>query len=697
MSDTAMNRRFRAPVFGPAEAGLDGLAAVREKLGVARQEADDLASESKVNADASLAHAKYMILYAQATAGVFDPPEDDGTEPAIASPAGLATYEPDLDEEGDYWAAIDDEPEPSEPPTADGDLHVRCVDFRLSDGERLLCGVDLNASPGTLTAIIGPSGAGKTTLSRLLTGQAHPSAGQVILEGYDLHANYGALRSRIGFVPQDNVVHHQLTTRQALGYAARLRLPPGTTAAEYDARCAAVMDELGLTERADVRVDRLSGGQRKRVSVAIELLTSPTMLVLDEPTTGLDPALDKQVMELLRQLAEDGRIVILVTHSLEYLNLTDQVLLLGPGGRPVYLGPPDGIEPAFGTDDWPEIFQRVADKPKALWHRYLQRAGMSADDIDLLDEGSEWLMGPRKTPSLPPDSLAAGVRRSVLQALTLIRRQVRLIFADLGYAIFLLILPIVSGALALIVPGDTGFGKPGPPDAAGMPSTEAAQLLMLLIFAGCFMGAGLTFRDLISERQIFLRERSAGVAPSSYLVSKLVVFGVFAIVQAVVLVTVVLLVKPRPGAGVLFKSGSTELVVDVAAAAICSMCFGLLLSALARSSDQVTPLLVVFAMAQLVLSGGWVPVTARDGLQQFAAIWPSRWGFASGASTVDLRGLLGDLVQKDNLWNHTTGHWWLNIGVLVGMSAVVSFITFMQLRLHNVAPRRRKRTRPAVK
>jgi len=674
---------------------LDDLAEVREKLDAARSAYDVIAVESKAQADDSMAQAKSLIEQIRAITAS----ETPAREPTATS------EEPDPEQDDNDSADATDATALSElppvplpqPEAAAGDLLVRSVDFRLNSGERLLCGVDLDAAPGTITAIIGPSGAGKTTLSRLLTGQAQPAAGQVILDGFDLHANYAALRSRIGFVPQDNVVHNQLTTRQALGYAAKLRLPPGTSPAEYDARCNAVMDELGLTGRADVRVDRLSGGQRKRVSVAIELLTSPTMLVLDEPTTGLDPALDRQVMELLRQLAEDGRIVILVTHSLEYLSMTDQVLLLGPGGRPVYLGPPDGIEPAFGTDSWADIFQRVADKPKVLWHRYLQRAGMSADDIDLLDEnGSEWLLEPRKTPSLPPVSKVVNARKSLRQASTLIRRQVRLIFADLGYAIFLLLLPIVAGALALIVPGSAGFGKPGPPDSTGMPSTEASQLLMLLVFAACFMGAGLTFRDLIAERQIFLRERSAGVAPSSYLASKLVVFGLFSIVQSIMLVTVVLLVKPRPGGGAVFSSGATELVVDVAAVCVCSMIFGLMLSALARSPEQVTPLLVLFAMTQLVLSGGWVPVTGRAGLQQFAALWPSRWGFASTASTIDLRGLLGAIVQPDNLWNHTARHWWLNIGVLAGLALVVAVITFLQLRLHNVNPRRRTRKNQAM-
>jgi len=327
----------------------------------------------------------------------------------------------------------------------------------------------------------------------------------------------------------------------------------------------------------------------------------------------------------------------------------------------------------------------------------MQRAGVSADDIDMLDEnGAEWLVEPLKTPALPPTSRTLGARKALRQGRTLIRRQVRLIFADRGYTIFLLLLPIVAGALALLIPGSTGFGKPGPPDSTGMPSIEPSQLLTLLVFAACFMGAGLTFRDLISERQIFLRERSAGVAPSSYLVSKLVVFGVFSVIQSIMLVTVVLLVKPRPGNGVVVKSGATELVVDVAAVAVCSMVFGLLLSALARSSEQVTPLLVLFTMTQLVMSGGWVPVTGRDGLQQLAAIWPARWGFASGASTIDLRGLLGDIVQPDTLWNHVVWHWWLDVGALVVLGLVVAVVIYLQLRLNKVAPRRRGRKAQAA-
>jgi ABC transport system ATP-binding/permease protein len=216
--------------------------------------------------------------------------------------------------------------------TRSGGLEVREVDFSIG-GKNLLEKVSLTARPGSLTAIIGGSGAGKTTLARLIAGYAAPTAGLVTFEGHDIHTEYASLRTRIGMVPQDDVVHPQLTVNQALGYAAELRLPPDTSKADRKQVITQVLEELELTRHADTRVDKLSGGQRKRASVALELLTGPSLLILDEPTSGLDPALDLQVMTMLRQLADAGRVVLVVTHSLTYLDICDQVLLMAPGGK----------------------------------------------------------------------------------------------------------------------------------------------------------------------------------------------------------------------------------------------------------------------------------------------------------------------------------------------------------------------------
>ena len=182
-------------------------------------------------------------------------------------------------------------------------------------------------------------------------------------EGHDVHADYASLRSRIGMVPQDDVVHGQLTVDQALGYAAELRMPPDTTKQERQRVIAQVLEELEMTPHAQTRVDKLSGGQRKRASVALELLTGPSLLVLDEPTTGLDPALDQQVMTMLRGLADAGRVVVVVTHSLAFLDVCDQVLLLAPGGKVAFCGPPGEVGSAMGATDWADIFSDVARIP----------------------------------------------------------------------------------------------------------------------------------------------------------------------------------------------------------------------------------------------------------------------------------------------------------------------------------------------
>ncbi len=206
------------------------------------------------------------------------------------------------------------------PRATTGGLEVRDVSFAIERYTVLLDRISFAARPGTLTAVIGPSGAGKSTLAKLIVGAGRPTGGAVSFEGSDLHSGYASLRDRIGMVPQDDVVHGRLTVAQALEFAAELRMPADTTASERRQVITAVLDELELTPHASTRIDNLSGGQRKRVSVALELLTSPSLLVLDEPTTGLDPALDRSVMAMLRKLADAGRVVVVVTHSLTFLD-----------------------------------------------------------------------------------------------------------------------------------------------------------------------------------------------------------------------------------------------------------------------------------------------------------------------------------------------------------------------------------------
>jgi ABC transport system ATP-binding/permease protein len=472
-------------------------------------------------------------------------------------------------------------------------------------------------------------------------------------------------------VPQDDVVHRQLTVNQALGYAAKLRLPPDTSKADRDQVVAQVLEELELTKHAETRVEKLSGGQRKRASVALELLTGPSLLILDEPTSGLDPALDRQVMMMLRQLADAGRVVLVVTHSLTYLDVCDDVLLLAPGGKTAFYGPPGEIGSTMGTTNWADIFTQVGDDPDAANQRFL----------------SENRPPPAAPAAEEAAELGAAARTSVgRQFTTIARRQIRLIVSDRAYFVFLALLPFIMGVLALAVrsaPHTKGF------EAAPLQSvapTQSAQILVLLNVGAVFMGTALTIRDLIGERPIFVREQAVGLSTGAYLLAKICVFCVFAVVQSAIMTTIVVLGKgaPTKGAVVLGNGNfdaSVELFVGVAATCVASALLGLLLSALARSNEQIMPLLVVSIMSQLVLSGGMIAVTGRK-LDVLSWFTPARWGYAASASTVDLRALISpNLNSQDSHWLHTPHAWLFDMTMLAVLSLVYAAFVRWQIRL----------------
>lgn len=547
--------------------------------------------------------------------------------------------------------------------TRTGGLEVRGLTWTIEGNKTLLNNISLDARPGTLTAVIGPSGAGKSTFARQVAGYTHPTSGTVTFEGHDIHAEYASLRSRIGMVPQDDVVHGQLTVKQALMYAAELRLPPDTTKADREQVVMQVLEELEMTEHLETRVDKLSGGQRKRASVALELLTGPSLLILDEPTSGLDPALDRAVMTMLRQLADAGRVVLVVTHSLTYLDVCDQVLLLAPGGKTAFCGTPSQIGPDLGTTNWADIFSTVAGDPDGAHRRYLERSG--------------------PTPPTPAATAAADLGEPAKTSLrrqfsTIGRRQMRLIISDRGYFMFLAMLPFIMGVLSLSVPGSVGFGTPDP---RGDAPNEPGQILVLLNVGAIFMGTALTIRDLIGERAIFRREQAVGLSTSAYLLAKVCIYAIFAVVQSSIVTAITIVGKGAPTKGaVLLGNGSLELFVDMAATTVTAAMVGLALSALAKSNEQIMPLLVVAVMSQLVFSGGMIPVTGRIVLDQLSWITPARWGFAASASTVALRELVPPpITAADALWDHTLRSWLFNMGMLCGLS--VCYIGFVRWKI----------------
>jgi ABC transport system ATP-binding/permease protein len=525
----------------------------------------------------------------------------------------------------------------------------------LPDGKQLLQNASFKLRPSSLTAVIGPSGAGKSTLLRALTGLRPATHGRVIWQGHDLYAHYDQLRFQIGLVPQQDIQHPQLKVRQALRFAAQLRLPPDTTRQEQDARVLQVADQLQLTSRLDNRIGtQLSGGQKKRVSIATELLTAPPLLFLDEPTSGLDPGLDLEVMKQLRALADGGRVVMVVTHSVLALDVCDDVMVMAPGGRIAYFGPPSGVLAHFGVASYPEVFDLLDDPD--LWQRIPAPAPLAAT-----------------TGALPPATggVLAPPRRSLGRQLsTLVRRNAAVVVSDRLLLGMLLLLPLVLGGLSRLVPGSYGFsldetlfcpgrtepigggrcqamqnGVPVPGETVRMlfDQGEARQRLIVLLVAACLMGTAIAIRELVGERPIFRREYAVGLSPGIYFFSKVLVLGSAAFVQGLMVTFIATVGLPGPDG----RLGSPRLALAVALLAFTMAVVGLALSALVKSNEQTMPTLVGVIMIQLVLSGSLFGIAGRPVLEQVAWLAPSRWAYAATASAM---GLVRGQAPEDEDW-----------------------------------------------
>jgi ABC-type multidrug transport system ATPase subunit len=531
----------------------------------------------------------------------------------------------------------------------------------------------------SLVGVIGPSGAGKSTLLGALTGMRPATEGAVLYDNRDLYTHYAELRHRIGLVPQDNILHSQLKPRRALRYAAELRFPGDTSAAERSRRVEEVIDELALKKHCGTRTGSMSGGQQKRVNVALELLTKPSLLFLDEPTSGLDPGLDKSVMELMSGLAKDGRTVIIVTHSVANLDICDRLLVLVPGGRVAFYGPPaEGLR-YFGKTAWAEVFQAFDAEPDRDWAGDFSRSPYHAEHV----AGGLALKVPesqRQSPGRPP-----APRGALAQVSTLCRRYLAVIASDRSYLAMLAVLPIVIGLLLRAVPARFGLG--GPPGR----NPDAESLLLVLVIGACFIGAANSVRELVKERAIYSRERAAGLSSGTYLFSKLIVLGVISGLQALLLVVLGLAGRQMPAHGVVIKSAPlVELALAIVVLSVASMALGLLVSSMVSTSEKAMPMLVLLAIAQVILSGGILPLNGKVGLDQLSWLAPARWGFGATASTVNLNQIVPAMAGKpDPLWQHKPSIWLLDMGMQVLLGVVFTIVAWR--RLVQLSPGRKRR------
>ncbi|MFD7028673.1 FHA domain-containing protein [Streptomyces sp. NPDC059917] len=561
--------------------------------------------------------------------------------------------------------------------TGEVSLEVQDLTVAVDHGRKVLLDhVSFPVGAKCLLAVVGPSGAGKSTLLGALTGLRPADHGTVLYDGRDLYRDYAELRSRIGLVPQDDILHAQLTVRRALGYAAELRFPQDTAKAEREARVAEVIRELGLDQRADQPIHSLSGGQRKRVSVALELLTKPSLLFLDEPTSGLDPGMDRSVMHMLRGLADDGRTVIVVTHSVLSLDVCDRLLVLAPGGRIAYYGPPDKTLDFFGYDQWPEAFEAFENDQGRDWageyraSPYQRRyATSAASPVRARTDGA-------------PSASAAGLRVPPpkpqswgAQLGTLIRRYAAALGADRTFLAIMVALPFVMGAMARALAGSE------------LTPETAINALLILNVGGVLTGAANAVRELVKERVIYQRERAVGLSRSAYLMSKVVVLGAITVAQAVVLTLVGLFgVKHNaPGGKGVLLPPLIEITLAVALLSFTAMMLGLLVSALVKKEEVTMPLLVLLAIVQVVFCGALLQLNGVPVIEQLAWFVPSRWALGAMAATIDLGALVPGKLTDDPLFAHSARIWLLDLGMLVALSLLFGLLVSRLLRRHEPA------------
>ncbi|WP_247197681.1 ATP-binding cassette domain-containing protein [Streptomyces sp. GESEQ-35] len=530
-------------------------------------------------------------------------------------------------------------------------LRARRVSREVRGVGRVLHDISCDVAPGQLTVIAGSSGAGKTVLLQTLAGLSAPTEGEVLHDG----AQPGPPGPEFGFVPQEDIIHRELPLHRTLVYAAGLRMPPGTPTETVTARVDRVLDTLGLSDRAATPVRALSGGERKRASIAVELLTRPRVLFLDEPTSGLDPVTGAALLRTLRALAEDGTTVVLTTHVLADLLRCDQVVFLSSGGEVAYAGEPAALCGAFGARTVEEVYEAVAGGAR------VERA--TPDDADRSDAVSP-------SPRAP--------RVGALSQWALLTRR--------GTALLLhnrLSVAVLAGSPVMIVAMFAVLFRAGAFDPVAPDPGSTAMIMFWIAFGAFFFGLTYGLLQICTELPVLRREWLAGLRIGPYIASKLTtMLPVLALADALLLLVLRALDRlPAAGWGTYGSLFASSVLASAAALSL-----GLLASAAVSEPGQATLMLPLLCFPQVLFSGAFVPVP-RMTVAGEAISWAmtNRWAFEALGSGVGLEPLwraggspLGPplLDSYGDSFGHPADRGWL---ILAGFTLVFLVLTWLIL------------------
>ncbi|MBE9032059.1 ATP-binding cassette domain-containing protein [filamentous cyanobacterium LEGE 11480] len=505
---------------------------------------------------------------------------------------------------------------------------VRKVKDQTGAERRLLDDISLAIEPGQFVALVGGSGAGKSTLMRTLLGIEPITAGKVLLNGNDLHSNFNIYRNQIGYVPQDDIIHRDLTVTEVLTYAAQLRLPPDANLRHV---VETTLEQIEMGPRRHVLVSQLSGGQRKRISIGVELLADPKLFFLDEPTSGLDPGLDKKMMQLLRKLADQGRTIILVTHATSNINLCDRIAFLGFGGRLCYFGPPQAAGDFFEIQgDFADIYNELEKGEDSVQHwanRYYQSKQYQqyvTAHLSLNASATRFKQTPNRAKPSPIQQIRLLVQRYTQ---LILRDRVSLLLSMLTAPIGIMLILLANQDQQPLV-----TGSEADPNLAGL----ALKVLFVFTCAAIWIGLAGSLQEIVKEKAIYTRERLVNLGIPAYISSKVMVLGGLAIVQTGLMCLVVLIGFEAPTPE--FIPWALGLSITSWLTIVSSFSLGLMVSSLVKNASQANSALPLLLLPQIIFSG--VLFESVGIAKAIGWLMLSRWSIGAYGALVNINAMI---------------------------------------------------------
>ena len=520
--------------------------------------------------------------------------------------------------------------------------------------------VSMHVKPSEFVAFVGGSGAGKSTFMKCISGVDTPTTGLVLLNGENLYDNYESLKYNIGYVPQEDIVYSNLTLHDMLKYTAKLRMPENSTQKERTQRIKEVLEIVQLTEFEHSYIRQLSGGQRKRASIAVELIADPSLFFLDEPTSGLDPDTERSVMKTLQKMSKMGKTIILVTHNTLNLHLCDKVAFFGKGGHLCFYGKPQEALDFFGVDDFVDIYTLLNENMEEWYEKFTAIYGKETVNHVEIKKGNKI---PHKKKSF------------FKQLITLIRRYIKLISNDVQQLILLFAQAPIVAVLLSFVSTDELYSS----------YDDTKAILFSLGCASIWLGLMNSVQEICKEKVILQKEHMSDLKLSTYLLSKFIVQGLLAFIQATVMVFIFQKIVGSSSHSILIDS-YWDIQIICFLSILSSAALGLCISAIVKNSNIAMSIIPLILVPQLLFSG---MLFKLEGFAEFISNFIlCRWtveGLGTSANLNDLTHIVQTInplaeVEPEDYFTFTSEHMIHVILIILLMTLVLMIASYIALR-----------------